>query len=71
MAKVAKDKWDKVIEYLTHSDSDLEKVLSLLKGCDQGNASDYDVNRASYSLNIIAIRPKMRNCTNMIFMCMS
>ena len=55
MAKVAKDKWDKVIEYLTHSDSDLEKVLSLLKGCDQGNASNYDINRASYSLNIIAI----------------
>jgi hypothetical protein len=55
MAKVAKDKWDKVIEYLTHSDRDLEKVLSLLKGCDQGNTSNYDVNRASYSLNIIAI----------------
>ena len=55
MAKVAKDKWDKVIEYLTHSDRDLEKVLSLLKGCDQGNASNYDINRASYSLNIIAI----------------
>ena len=55
MGKVAKDKWDKVIEYLTHSDSDLEKVLSLLKGCDQANASNYDVNRASYSLNIIAI----------------
>jgi len=55
MAKVAKDKWDKVIEYLTHSDRDLEKVLSLLKGCDQGNASNYDTNRASYSLNIIAI----------------
>ncbi|MDA7785851.1 hypothetical protein N8921_01355 [Candidatus Pelagibacter sp.] len=55
MGKVAKDKWDKVIEYLTHSDSNLEKVLSLLKGCDQGNASNYDVNRASYSLNIIAI----------------
>ena len=55
MGKVAKDKWDKVIEYLTHSDSDLEKVLSLLKGCDQGNASNYDVNRASYALNIIAI----------------
>ena len=32
MGKVAKDKWDKVIEHLTHSDSDLEKVLSLLKG---------------------------------------
>ena len=55
MAKVAKDKWDKVIEYLTHSDRDLKKVLSLLKGCDQGNASNYDINRASYSLNIIAI----------------
>ena len=55
MGKVAKDKWDKVIEYLTHSDSDLEKVLSLLNGCDQGNASNYDVNRASHSLNIIAI----------------
>ena len=36
MAKVAKDKWDKVIEYLTHSDRDPEKVLNLLKGCDQG-----------------------------------
>ena len=55
MAKVAKNKWDKVIEYLTHSDRDLEKVLNLLKGCDQGNASNYDINRASYSLNIIAI----------------
>ncbi len=28
---------------------------SLLKGCDQGNQSNYDINRASYSLNIIAI----------------
>ena len=55
MSKVAKDRWDKVIEYLTHSNRDLEKVLSLLKGCDQGNASNYDINRASYSLNIIAI----------------
>ena len=27
MGKVAKDKWDKVIEHLTHSDSDLEKVF--------------------------------------------
>ena len=27
MGKVAKDKWDKVIEYLTHSDRDLEKVF--------------------------------------------
>ena len=55
MGKVAKDKWDKVIEYLTHSDRDPQKVLKLLKGCDQGKESNYDINRASYSLNIIAI----------------
>jgi len=55
MAKVAKDKWDKVIEYLTHSDRDLQKVLDLLKGCDQSKKSNYDINRGSYSLNIIAI----------------
>jgi len=55
MGKVAKDKWDKVIEYLTHSDRDPQKVLNLLKGCDQGKESNYDINRASYSLNIIAI----------------
>ena len=30
MSKVAKDKWDKVIEYLTHSDRDPQKVLNLL-----------------------------------------
>jgi hypothetical protein len=55
MGKVAKDKWDKVIEYLTHSDRDPKKVLNLLKGCDQGKESNYDINRASYSLNIIVI----------------
>ena len=55
MGKVAKDKWDKVIEYLTHSKRDPEKVLNLLKGSDQGKESNYDINRASYSLNIIAI----------------
>ena len=55
MGKVAKDKWDKVIEYLTNSDRDPQKVLNLLKGCDQGKESNYDINRASYSLNIIAI----------------
>ena len=55
MGKVAKDKWDKVIEYLTHSDRDPQKVLNLLKGCDQGKESNYGINRASYSLNIIAI----------------
>ena len=55
MGKVTKDKWDKVIEYLTHADRDLDKVLILLKGCDQGNESNYDINRASYALNIIAI----------------
>ena len=55
MSKVAKDKWDKAIEYLTHSDRDPQKVLNLLKGCDQGKESNYSINRASYSLNIIAI----------------
>ena len=55
MGKVAKDKWDKVIEYLTHSDRDPQKVLNLLKGCDQNKASKYGINRTSYSLNIIAI----------------
>jgi len=55
MGKVVKDKWDKVIEYLTHSNRDPKKVLNLLKGCDQGKESNYDINRASYSLNIIAI----------------
>jgi len=55
MGKVAKDKWDKVIEYLTHTDRDPQKVLNLLKGCDQDKESNYDINRASYSLNIIAI----------------
>ena len=55
MGKVVKDKWDKVIEYLTHSNRDPQKVLNLLKGCDQGKESNYDINRASYSLNIIAI----------------
>ena len=55
MSKVVKDKWDKVIEYLTYSDRDPQKVLSLLKGCDQGDQPNYDIDRASYSLNIIAI----------------
>ena len=52
---MGKDKWDKVIEYLTHSNRDPQKVLNLLKGSDQGKESNYDINRASYSLNIIAI----------------
>ncbi len=50
---MGKDKWDKVIEYLTHSNRDPQKVLNLLKGNDQGKESNYDVNRASYSLNVI------------------
>ena len=52
---MGKDKWDKVIEYLTHSNRDPQKVLNLLKGCDQNKESNNDVNRASYSLNVIAI----------------
>ena len=55
MSKVVKDKWDKVIEYLTHADRDPQKVLNLLKDCDRGKESNYDINRASYSLNIISI----------------
>ena len=55
MGNVAKDKWDKVIEYLTRSDRDLQKVLNLLKGCDQVKGSNDDINRASYALNILAI----------------
>ena len=30
MGKVAKDKWDKVIKYLTYTDRDPQKVLNLL-----------------------------------------
>ena len=55
MGKVVKDKWDKVIEYLTHSDRDPQKVLNLLKGCDLSKESNYNIHRTSYSLNIIAI----------------
>ena len=50
---MGKDKWDKVIEYLTSSKRDPQKVLNLLKGNDQNKESNYDVNRASYSLNVI------------------
>ena len=52
---MGKDKWDKVIEFLTHSNRDPQKVLNLLKGTDGGKESNYDVNRSSYSLNVIAI----------------
>jgi len=50
---MGKDKWDKVIEYLTSSKRDPQKVLNLLKGNDRNKESNYDVNRASYSLNVI------------------
>ena len=33
---MGKDKWDKVIEYLKHSNRDPEKVLNLLKGNQKG-----------------------------------
>ena len=52
---MGKDKWDKVIEFLTHSNRDPQKVLNLLKGTDGGKESNYDINRNSYSLNVIAI----------------
>jgi hypothetical protein len=53
MSKVAKDKWDKVIEYLTHSDRDPQKVLNLLKGCDLGKKHISDIDRASYALILL------------------
>ena len=51
---MGKDKWDKVIEYLTHSNRDPEKVLNLLKGNQKGVETSYTVGRSSYSLNVIA-----------------
>ena len=53
---MGKDKWDKVIEYLKHSNRDPEKVLNLLKGNQKGKETNYDINRSSYALNIIVTR---------------
>mgnify|MGYP000077949730 CR=1 FL=1 len=64
---MGKDKWDKVIKYLRNSDRDPDKVLKLLKGNEKGHQSNYNINRSSYTLNIIAaitqktLDPKNKN----------
>jgi hypothetical protein len=52
---MGKDKWDKVIEYLKTSNREPDKVLKLLKGSEKGKETNYDINRSSYALNIIAV----------------
>ena len=50
-----KDKWAKVIKYLKSSGRDPAKVLKLLQGNQKGKETNYDINRSSYALNIIAV----------------
>ena len=52
---MGKDKWDKVIKYLRSSNRDPDKVLKLLQGNQKGKETNYDINRSSYALNIIAV----------------
>ena len=52
---MGKDKWAKVISYLRSSNRDPDKVLKLLKGNQKGKETNYDINRSSYALNIIAV----------------
>jgi|TARA_A100000172_G_scaffold65618_1_gene45149 hypothetical protein len=52
---MGKDKWDKVIEYLKTSKRDPDGVLKLLQGNQKGKETNYDINRSSYSLNVIAV----------------
>ena len=52
---MGKNKWDKVIKYLKNSHHDPEKILRLLKGSEKGHQSNYDINRSSYTLNVIAV----------------
>ena len=62
---MGKDKWAKVISYLRSSKRDPDKVLKLLKGNQKGKETNYDINRSSYALNIIAvITQKMRDPKN-------
>ena len=51
---MGKDKWAEVIEYLRTSNRDPKKTLKLLKGNEKGHQSNYNINRSSYTLNIIA-----------------
>ena len=52
---MGKDKWAKVISYLRSSNRDPDKVLKLLQGNQKGKETNYDINRSSYTLNIIAV----------------
>ena len=52
---MGKDKWDKVIEYLKTSKRDPDGGLKLLQGNQKGKETNYDINRSSYSLNVIAV----------------
>ena len=55
MSDGAKDKWAEVLDYLQSSKRDPKKVLNLLKGNQRGKESEYDIQRSSYSLNIIGV----------------
>ena len=52
---MGKEKWDKVIKYLRSSKRDPDKTLKLLQGNQKGKETNYDINRSSYALNIIAV----------------
>ena len=64
---MGKDKWAEVIEYLRTSNRDPKKTLKLLKGNEKGHQSNYNINRSSYTLNVIAaitqkiLDPKNKN----------
>ncbi len=49
------DIWAEVITYLRNSKRNPQKVLKLLKGNQKGKESNYDINRSSYALNVIAV----------------
>ena len=50
-----RDIWAEVISYLRSSNRNPDKVLKLLKGNQKGKESNYDINRSSYALNVIAV----------------
>jgi hypothetical protein len=64
---MGKDKWADVIEYLRNSNRDPKATLKLLKGNEKGHQSNYNINRSSYTLNVIAaitqkiLDPKNKN----------
>ena len=64
---MGKDIWAEVIEYLMTSNRYPKKTLKLLKANEKGHQSNYNINRSSYTLNIIAaitqktLDPKHKN----------